>query len=350
MVIIMEDEIKNLFENKEILITGGTGSIGSEILKKVLEYNPKVVRILDVDETKQFELGQKLKSHKNIRFLIGDIRDKERLRRAIENIDIVFHAAALKHVPLCEYNAFEAVKTNVLGTQNLIEVALDEKIEKMITISTDKTVNPINVMGATKLLAERLTTSANYYKGNRETIFSCIRFGNVLNSRGSIVPLLKEQIRNGGPVTITDLEMTRFVMKMEEAIELVLKATKLAKGGEIFILKMPALRIKDLVSVMIEQLASKYGHDPKKIKLKITGIRPGEKIHEELITEEESKWMEETEEMFKILSPIESQTNSIIKKLKLVQTKRYTSRDTYLLTKKEINVLLKGICRYAIRI
>jgi len=173
-----------------------------------------------------------------LRFLVGDVRDKERLQHAVENIDFAFHAAALKHVPLCEYNPFEAVKTNVLGTQNVIEVAMEGEVEKLITISTDKAVNPVNVMGATKLLAERLTISANYYKGLRKTAFSCVRFGNVLDSRGSVIPSFREQIRKGGPVTLTEPNMTRFVMSIPRAVDLVLKAAEIARGGEIFIFKM----------------------------------------------------------------------------------------------------------------
>jgi FlaA1/EpsC-like NDP-sugar epimerase len=183
--------MKALFKGKKILITGGTGSIGQEIVREILKYEPEVVRILDVDETKQFELQQEYGNLENVRFLLGDIRDKERLSRAIEDIDIVFHTAALKHVLACEYNPFEAVKTNVIGMQNLIEVAMDEEVEKVIFTSSDKAVNPTNVLGASKLLAERLITSANYYKGVRDTIFSSVRFCNVLGSRGSFIPLFK---------------------------------------------------------------------------------------------------------------------------------------------------------------
>ena len=255
--------MEGIFKNKKILVTGGTGSIGQEILREILKYEPTVVRIIDVDETKQFELQQEYEDYDNIRFLLGDIRDKERLYRAIEDIDIVFHTAALKHVLACEYNPFEAVKTNVIGTQNLIDVCIDEEVEKVIFTSSDKAVNPTNVMGATKLLAERLITSANYYKGARKTIFSSVRFGNVLGSRGSVIPLFKTQIAKGGPVTITDKEMTRFIMSMCDAINLLFKATEIAQGGEIFVFKMDAIKITDLAEVMIEELAQKYGIHPR---------------------------------------------------------------------------------------
>ncbi len=292
----------NIFGDRNILVTGGSGSIGSEIVKKLLQYEPRVVRILSNDENCLFSLEQELQGRSNLRFLVGDVRDKERLGRPVENIHFVFHAAALKHVPLCEYNPFEAVKTNVLGTQNIIEVAMEHEVEKLITISTDKAVNPVNVMGATKLLAERLTISANYYRGFKKTAFSCVRFGNVLDSRGSVVPSFREQIRKGGPVTLTDPDMTRFVMSIPRAVALVFKAAEMAQGGEIFIFKMPALRIGDLAEAMIEELAPQYGYNRKSIKVEISGKRPGEKIYEELLAADEATNASETEDMF-VISP-----------------------------------------------
>ncbi len=334
----MED-LRRFYKDKTILVTGGAGSIGSEIVRVLLRFDPRVVRVLDINETGLFELEHELKSEK-IRSFIGDIRDKDRLRRAIEGVDVVFHAAALKHVPLCEYNPFEAVKTNVVGTQNLIDVALEEEVEKVITISTDKAVNPINVMGATKLLAERLTTAANLYKGKRKTAFSVVRFGNVLNSRGSLLPLIKNQIKNGGPVTLTDPNMTRFVMSIHDAVNLVLKAGMLAKGGEIFILKMPAVNILDLVEVIVEELASKYGYSPDDIKVKIIGKRPGEKLFEELMTEEEVITAYELEDMY-IIFPKEGPNNpgpALNTKLK-----KYTSLEARHLSKEELKTILKKI-------
>jgi len=315
------------------LITGGSGSIGSELARKILQYEPKVVRVFSNDEDGLFNLEQELRSYSNVRYLVGDVRDEERLRMAVENMDLLFHTAALKHVPFCEYNPFEAVKTNVIGTQNVIEVARREEVEKLISISTDKAVNPVNVMGATKLLCERLTVSANEY--SRRTIFSCVRFGNVLDSRGSVVPLFKEQIRRGGPVTITDPDMTRFVMAILKAAELVLKAAEMAKGGEIFIFKMPALRIGDLAAAMIEELASRYGQNPEEIRIEITGKRPGEKGYEELMTEEETKHAYETENMFIVLP--EKQNYEAHK----AQVNKYISENTNLLTKEEIKAMLR---------
>jgi len=325
----------NIFQGKNILVTGGSGSIGREIVLKALQYEPRVVRVLSNDEYGLFELEQELQGHSNLRFLVGDVRDKERLRRSVEGIDFIFHAAALKHVPFCEYNPFEAVKINVLGTQNIVDVAIDEEVTKLINISTDKAVNPINVMGTTKLLAERLVLSANYYKGIRKTVFSCVRFGNVLDSRGSVVPLFREQIEKGGPVTITDPNMTRFVMSMSKSVGLVFKATELAQGGEIFILKMHALRIDVLAEAMIDELAPQYGYDPKSIKTEIVGKRTAEKNHEELLTNDEAINTCETEDMFIISATREDPER------KTVPIKRYTSDNITLLTKEEIRKMLR---------
>lgn len=336
-------DLNRFYEDKTILVTGGVGSIGSEIVRRLFKYNPKVVRVLDTNETGLFDLEQELQSEK-IRPFVGDVKDKERLRRAIENVDIVFHAAALKHVPLCEYNPFEAVKTNVIGTQNLIDVAIDEEVEKFITISTDKAVNPINVMGATKLLAERLTVSAIFYKGKRKTAFSCVRFGNVLNTRGSVIPLFRKQMQNGGPLTITDPNMTRFMMSIPKAVELVLKAAEIAKGGEIFVLKMPVLRLGNLAEAMIQELAPKYGYEPNEIKIKIIGRRAGEKLYEELMTEDEAENAYEDEEMFVVLPQnlgiIDTLSYKLPEKLKKTEKKEYSSKGVKLLTKEEIRSLL----------
>lgn len=290
-------EVEGYYKDKVLLVTGGAGSIGSEITKKVLEYNPSVIRVLDNNETALFELEEELNSDK-LRVFYGDVRDKDRLKRAFDNVDIIFHAGALKHVPLCEFNPFDAVKTNIIGTQNVLDVALDRDVEKVIFVSTDKAVNPINVMGATKLLAERLTISANHYTGDKETVFSCVRFGNVLNSRGSVIPVFKNQIKNGGPVKITDKDMTRFIMGIPEAVELILKAGQKADGGEIFILKMPATNIMDLAEVMIENLANIYNHNPEEIGIEIIGKRVGEKMYEELMTADESLYAIDDGELF----------------------------------------------------
>ena len=213
-------------------------------------------------------------------------------------MDIIFHAAALKHVPLCEFNPFDAVKTNVLGTQNVLDAALNTNVGKVIMISTDKSVNPINVMGATKLLAERLTISANYYGATKRTAFSCVRFGNVLDSRGSVIPIFRKQISNGGPVTITDSEMSRFIMHIPDSVDLILMAGYMAVGEEIFILKMPAVNVVDLAEVMIDDLAPKYGYSPEDIDIEIIGKRFGEKLFEELVTKDEAMYVEDKGNLF----------------------------------------------------
>ena len=336
--------MKNFYEGKTILITGGVGSIGNEIVRSILEYNPEAVRVLDNNETGLFDLEEDLQSEK-IRLFVGDVKDKERLIRAVEGVDIVFHAAALKHVPLCEYNPFEAVKTNVYGTQNLIDVAIDEEVEKFIAISTDKAVNPINVMGATKLLAEKLTISANFYRGKRKTALSCVRFGNVLDTRGSVIPLFRKQIMNGGPLTVTDLNMTRFMMSIPKAVKLVLKSAEMAKGGEIFIFKMPALRIGDLAEVMVQESAPEYGYVHNEIEIKNIGKRPGEKLYEELMTGDEAENAYEDEEMFVVLPQNVNIACEISYKLpdnfEKTQRREYSSESAELLTKEEIKTVIK---------
>jgi FlaA1/EpsC-like NDP-sugar epimerase len=304
------------FRDKTILVTGGTGSIGSEIVRKLLEYPVRQVRILSRDEYKQFQMEQELKDQPKgrVSFLIGDIRDRDRVLLAAEGVDMIFNAAAMKHVHLCEFNPFEAIKTNVLGTQNLVDAARYHNVEKYVHISTDKAALPANVMGATKLLAEKIAISAEQYKGTHKTIFSAVRFGNVFASRGSVVPLFMEQIEKGGPVTLTHKDMTRFMMSIPQAAELVLKAAFYSKGGELFILKMPVMRIEDLARGMIEIFAKKYGHDPKDIKIQIVGKREGEKIYEVLMTEGEAEDIFENDYMFCITKkPIEGFVPSKLK-------------------------------------
>lgn len=335
----------NFYQNKTILVTGGAGSIGSEVVRSLIPLGPKVIRVFDNNETGLFDLEQDLNCE-TLRSFVGDIRDKERLARAMENVDIVFHGAALKHVPLCEFNPFDAIKTNVIGTQNVLDVALDEEIGKLIFISTDKVVNPTNVMGTTKLLGERLTISANYYKGTRKTVFSCVRFGNVLGSRGSVVPLFIKQIHDGKSLTITDPDMTRFIMSIPRAVELILKAGELAKGGEIFILKMPAMKIGDLAEVIIEKCALDFRKKPSDIRIKIIGKRTGEKTFEELIHPDE-KEVYENNEMFVILPEhiYGPGPRKVIlpKSFKKVKERDYSSNSVTVLEKEEIRKLFATI-------
>ncbi|MFH1618097.1 MAG: UDP-N-acetylglucosamine 4,6-dehydratase family protein [Candidatus Margulisiibacteriota bacterium] len=322
--------MREYFEGKTVLVTGGTGSIGSEVVRQVFKFGPKAIRVLSNDEDAQFNLAQEFGIKGKVRFLFGDIREEKRVRLSMEDVDIVFHAAAMKHVPTCEFNPFEAVKTNVIGTQNVMKEALAGDVKKVITISTDKAVNPINVMGATKLLAERLTISAHHYRGNKSTVFSCVRFGNVLASRGSVIPIFMKQISQGGPLTITNPKMTRFIMHIHQSVGLILKAAMIARGGEIFILKMPALTVGDLAEAMIEKYASRFGHVPEKIKTEVVGMRPGEKFHEELMTHMEAQNAAERDGMYVINDLLDHEKNGLDKK-------EYISAHVPVLSKAEIS-------------
>jgi UDP-N-acetylglucosamine 4,6-dehydratase/5-epimerase len=282
--------LNEAFGGKTVLVTGGTGSIGREIVRQVLKYKPERVRIFSRNEYNQYVMRKELSEYDSkLRFLIGDVRDRERLMRACEDVEVIFHASALKHVEMCEYNPFEAVKTNVLGTQNVVDCALDYNMELLVGISTDKAVSPTNTMGATKLLAERVILSASQYMGDRRTRFCVIRFGNVLASRGSAIPLFIKQISQGGPVTLTHAGMRRFFMSIPQAVELSLKATLLAHGGEIFILKMPVLSIGDLAQALIKIYAPRFGFKPQQIAVEQIGLLPGEKLYEALMTPEEAR-------------------------------------------------------------
>ncbi|KUO74770.1 MAG: hypothetical protein APF77_10935 [Clostridia bacterium BRH_c25] len=297
-----------MFENKKILVIGGTGTIGQALVKKLILYNPQVIRILSRDEFKQYQMQQQLEGCKNIRFLLGDVRDKERLNKAMHGIDIAFDMAALKHVPACEYNPFEAVKTNVLGTQNVIECAIENKVKKVIYASSDKAVSPTNTMGATKLLAERLIASADYWKGGKTPVFAAVRFGNVLRSRGSVVPLWEEQILSKKEISVTDPNMTRFMISIDSAVDLTMRACEIAKGGEIFVLKMPVVRLGDLAEVVIEKVCGRAAISMDEVNIKTIGLRPGEKMYEELMTEDESQYAVEYSDMYAIKT-LEKQIN-----------------------------------------
>lgn len=278
------------FDNKTILVTGGLGSFGQKFIEIILkEYNPKSVRIFDNRELAQVEIERKF-CDPRLRFFIGDVRDAERLHRAMNDVDIVVHAAALKHVPVCEYNPIEAIRTNIDGAINVINAAIDNNVEKVITISTDKAVQPVNLYGATKMVAEKLFVQANTYSGERKTVFSCSRYGNVVGSSGSIVPLFKEQ-KEKGEITITDERMTRFWITLEEGVKFVIECIEKMKGGEIFVPKIPSMKISDIAEVVAPG-----------VNKKIIGIRPGEKMHETLLTVEESRHVKEFSDYY-IIEP-----------------------------------------------
>jgi UDP-N-acetylglucosamine 4,6-dehydratase (inverting) len=280
----------SILNGKVILLTGGTGSFGQKFTEVVLRHhNPKAVRIYSRGEHKQVEMERKFNDPR-VRFFIGDVRDKLRLKRAMNGVDIVVHAAALKHVPVCEYNPIEAVRTNIDGAVNIIDAAIDNGVERVVALSTDKAVQPVNLYGATKTVAEKLFIQGNSYSGERKTRFACVRYGNVLGSNGSVVPLFIQQKKNG-EITITDEKMTRFWITLEQGIELVVKVIGEMRGGEIFIPKIPSMKITDLADVMAPGT-----------KRKNIGIRPGEKLHEILLTPEEASHSKEFDGYF-IIEP-----------------------------------------------
>lgn len=292
--------MKQHFQGKTILVIGGTGTIGRRIVELLMQWEPAVIRILSRDEGKQFEMAHELDNNDLLRFFIGDVRDKDRVERACRGVDIVFNLAAMKHVPACEYDPYDALKTNVMGTQNVICAAFQNKVKRLVFTSTDKAISPTNVMGATKLLAERLMATANYNQGPTDTAFSAVRFGNVMGSRGSVIPLFKSQILRQRRVTITDGEMTRFMMSITDAAMLTLRAATMPKGGEVFVLKMPVIRLRDLVDVVIEETCRKYAIPEKEVRREEIGLRFGEKMFEELMTIEESKFAFELPDMYAV--------------------------------------------------
>ncbi len=304
----------SFFSGKTILVTGGCGTVGREIVRQLLDHSPQELRVIDSNESEIFFLEQELLTHSRqnpsctiaSHCQVGDIRDADKLTMMCEGVDIVLHTAALKHVILCERAPFDAVQTNIMGVRNVINAALVNNVERVIFTSSDKAVNPTNVMGTSKLMGERLITAANSLKLKRRTIFSSTRFGNVLGSRGSVIPIFARQIQNGGPVTLTDSRMTRFIMTLEESCRLVLLAAEKARGGEVFVTKMPVIRIADLAHVMIEEFSRHLGFDPRRMPVTEIGSKPGEKLYEELMSDEETRRTVELTEMFSVLPAFRS--------------------------------------------
>lgn len=275
------------WSNQVILVTGGTGSFGKQFVEIMLnEYHPSKLIIFSRDELKQHEMRVAGFDHPSLRYFIGDVRDEGRLRRAMNGVDIVVHAAALKQVPACEYNPMEAVKTNILGSSNVIDAALDAGVGKVLALSTDKAVNPVNLYGATKLAAEKLFVQSNAYAAGSATRFACVRYGNVVGSRGSVVPFFIRQ-RQNGKLTITDERMTRFWLTLEQGVRFVIRCVEEMQGGEVFVPKIPSTRIVDLAKVIAPDA-----------EYEVTGIRPGEKLHEVLIHEDEARSTVELDDMF----------------------------------------------------
>ncbi len=277
-----------------ILVTGGTGSFGKKFIEVMLkEYHPRKIIVFSRDELKQHEMQVAGFKDPSLRYFIGDIRDQQRCRRAFEGVDIVVHAAALKQVPACEYNPMEAIKTNILGSGNVIDAAIDAGVKKVIALSTDKAVNPVNLYGATKLAAEKLFIQSNAYAGAKNTRFSCVRYGNVVGSRGSVVPVFLKQ-RESGKVTVTDERMTRFWISLEGGVRFVIRAVENMHGGEVFVPKIPSMTVTDLAKAIAPEASIEY-----------IGIRPGEKLHEVLISEDEARQTVELDDMY-VVQPAES--------------------------------------------
>ena len=293
-----------MFDNSNILITGGTGSFGKKFVDTVLtKYNPKKLIVFSRDEIKQWEMAKSYPNDNRLRFFIGDVRDKDRLYRALAGVDYVVHAAATKIVPIAEYNPFECVKTNVLGAMNVIDATIDQKVKKVVALSTDKASSPINLYGATKLASDKLFTASNSYSGEHGTRFSVVRYGNVAGSRGSVIPFFKE-IRERGTLPITDLRMTRFLITLSEAVKTVEYAFSEMEGSEIFVKKIPSVKITDLAQII-----------GPNCKMEEVGMRPGEKLHEQLISSDESSHTYEFEDYFKILSPL-NRWDSCLRRIK----------------------------------
>jgi UDP-N-acetylglucosamine 4,6-dehydratase (inverting) len=287
-----------MFENKSILVTGGTGSFGNVFVPMTLEkYNPRKIVIFSRDEMKQWEMAKKFANDDRVRFFIGDIRDKDRLYRALDGIDYVVHAAATKIVPTAEYNPFECVKTNINGAMNLIDACIDKKVKRIIALSTDKASSPVNLYGATKLASDKLFVAGNSYTGSHDTKFSVVRYGNVMGSRGSVIPYFLA-IKSKGMLPITDERMTRFMIPLDEAVKLVWYAFSDMEGGEIYVKKIPSMKIVDLAKTISPEAEIRY-----------VGIRPGEKLHEQMISAEDSLYTFEYKDHFKILPSINDWSN-----------------------------------------
>jgi UDP-N-acetylglucosamine 4,6-dehydratase/5-epimerase len=282
------------WNDQVILITGGTGSFGKKMIKILLaEYHPAKIIVYSRDELKQHEMRTHSFDHPSLRYFIGDVRDLQRLKRAFNGVDLVVHAAALKQVPACEYNPMEAVKTNILGSQNVVDAALDTGVPRVMALSTDKAVNPVNLYGATKLAAEKLFVQSNAYAAGSETRFSCVRYGNVVGSRGSVVPVFLRQ-RQAGKLTITDERMTRFWISLEQGVRFVLRCAEEMHGGEVFVPKIPSMTVMDLAKAIAPEAGTE-----------VIGIRPGEKLHEVLISDDEARNTVELDDMF-VVQPAEA--------------------------------------------
>lgn len=334
---------ENFLKNKTILITGGTGFLGKALIKEILKYNPKSIRVFSRDEFKHHQLQEIFNYNEKIRNLIGDVRDYSRLTKAVRGADIVIHAAALKRIDMIEYNVEEAVKTNVISSLNVIRACLENNIEKAIFVSTDKACSPINTYGACKFVSERIFTESNYSKGNARTIFTVVRYGNVLESTGSVIPFFVNKIKNKEVIPLTDEKMTRFIINSKQAVDLIFKAIKYGVGGEVFIPRIPSMKVIDLIEVLNERFNTQN-------KTKIIGIRPGEKIHELLINDSEISRTYQFKDFYVISSCIIDQYQKIKKPIYVAKgkilneslMKEYISKDA-LISKEKLREIINPL-------
>jgi len=334
--------MENIFKDKVILITGGTGFLGTHLIRNILKFDPQSIRIFSRDEFKHHKVQELFNYNNRLRSLIGDVRDYNRLKKAMKGVDIVIHAAALKRIDILEYNIEEVIKTNIYGTMNVVNACLENNVKTAVFVSTDKGCSPVNTYGASKFIGERIFTESNYNKGSSPTIFTCVRYGNVLESTGSVIPFFEEKIKAGEKIPLTDPRMTRFIISPQEGVELIFNAIRYGVGGEIFIPKIPSFKITDLIQILKE----KHKADNE---IKIIGIRPGEKIHELLINESEIPRTFEFKNMYVITSSIEKYQNikkgEYYKKGKPVdgrKMKNYCSKD-FLISKEEIHKIFKNL-------
>ncbi len=335
-------DYRGLFHNKVVLITGGTGFLGKALVEEILKYGPKSIRIFGRDEVKHYKIIDHLNNDERLRNLIGDVRDYSRLKKACEGVDIVIHAAALKRLDLLEYNVEESIKTNVIGTLNVVNACLRCNVEKAVFVSSDKACSPVNTYGACKFVGERIFIESNYSKGAKRTVFTCVRYGNVLESTGSVIPFFESKIKRGEKIPLTDPAMTRFIISPKEAVELIFTTLQNGIGGEVFIPKLPAFRIIDLIEILKEKHQAANEVD-------LVGIRPGEKIHEIMVNESEVPRTHSLGNSLVITSPIEKyqEVTSLSyldenSKIEAERIKEYSSKDS-VLSIEEVKELFKSL-------
>lgn len=339
--------MSDIFTGKNVLVTGGTGSIGSDIVREVLARDAKKVIVFSRDEIKHFMMKRRILDER-LETVVGDVRDLQSAEQPFRyGIDLIYHAAAMKHVVMCEEFPMEAVKTNILGTQNVIQLALKYKVPQMITISTDKAAYPTNVMGAAKFIAERLTLNGNELSDGKQR-FSCVRFGNVANSRGSVIPVYIDNLLNNNPLEITHPDVTRFIMEISGAVALIMKATEFARGGEIFIFKMKAFRLGDLVDVMVNRIAPRLCIDPAKVKLERSTLFLGEKLHEDLISSTELSRVKNLKDMF-IINDC-AKAKSLVKQGNQEVVDTYSSKDVPLISPDELDRIINEYLKERVKL